>query len=93
MATYHGIKLYESLKNVTPDYEKANAYVQAFDLPAWDETLRSFLGNGAEAMIALEKKEDKYRVETHKARFQIIAENWEQILQIVEELALNFDAY
>ena len=85
MATYHAIKLYEILKSVKPDYEKANTYVQGFNLPAWEETLRAFLGNGAEAMIALEKKEGKYRVETHKDRFRIIAQNWDKILEIMEE--------
>ena len=85
MATYHAAKLYETVKTVTPNYETASAYVNAFDLPAWEETLRAFLGNGAEAMIALEKKEGKYRVETHKARFEIIAQNWDKILQIMAE--------
>ena len=47
--------------------------------------LRQFLGKGAEAMIALEKKEGKYRKDTHPARFNIIAENWDRILQIMDE--------
>ena len=85
MATYHAIKLYEMVKTQTPDYEKASAYVSGFDLTAWEQTLRQFLGKGAEAMIALEKKEGKYRKETHPARFQIIAENWDAILKIIEE--------
>ena len=85
MATYHAIKLYEIVKTQTPDYEKACTYVSTFDLVAWEQTLRQFLGKGAEAMIALEKKEGKYRKDTHQARFQIIAENWDAILQIIEE--------
>lgn len=85
MATYHAIQLYEIVKTQTPDYEKANAYVNAFDLNAWEQTLRQFLGKGAEAMIALEKKEGKYRKDTHPARFAVIAQNWNTILQIIEE--------
>ncbi len=84
-ATYHAIKLYEIVKNQTPNYEKAAAYVAAFDQDAWEQTLRQFLGKGAEAMIALEKKEGKYRKDTHPARFQRIAENWDAILQIIGE--------
>lgn len=84
-ATYHAIKLYEIVKNQTPNYEKAAAYVSAFDQEAWEQTLRQFLGKGAEAMIALEKKEGKYRKDTHPARFQKIAENWDAILQIIVE--------
>ena len=85
MATYHVVKLYELVKKQKPDYEKASAYVAAFDQSAWEQTLRQFLGKGAEAMIALEKKEGKYRKDTHPARFNIIAENWDRILQIMDE--------
>lgn len=85
MATYHAVKLYELVKKQKPDYEKASAYVAAFDQSAWEQTLRQFLGKGAEAMIALEKKEGKYRKDTHPARFNIIAENWDRILQIMDE--------
>ena len=85
MATYHAIKLYEIVKTITPDYEKASAYVNAFDLDEWHRTLRQFLGKGAEAMIALEKKEGKYRKDTHCARFNIIAENWDTIMKIIQE--------
>ncbi len=85
MATYHAVKLYELVKKQKPDYEKASAYVAAFDQSAWEQTLRQFLGKGAEAMIALEKKEGKYRKDTHPERFNIIAENWDRILQIMDE--------
>ena len=85
IATYHAIRLYEIVKQQTPNYEKANAYVMAFDQNAWEQTLRDFLGKGAEAMIALEKKEGKYCKDKHPARFQIIAENWDSIVKIIEE--------
>ena len=85
MATYHAIRLYEAVKKQKPDYEKASAYVSAFDQSAWEQTLHEFLGKSAEAMIALEKKEGKYRKDTHPARFRIIAENWDRILQIMDE--------
>lgn len=85
MATYHAVKLYEAVKTRKPDYEKARAYVNAFDQAAWEQTLRDFLGKGAEAMILLEKKEGKYRKDTHPARFKTISEHWDQIMQILEE--------
>lgn len=36
-------------------------------------------------MIALEKKEGKYRKDTHPARFAVIKESWDAILQIIEQ--------
>ena len=70
---------------MSPDWEKADSYVQSFDLENWNAQLRKFLGNSAETMIRLEKKEGKYRKDTHPARFRLIAEKWEDILQIPRE--------
>ena len=85
MATCKAVQLYEKVMTLTPDWEKAHAYVEAFDLDSWNAQLRSFLGSSAETMIELEKKEGKYRKDTHGARFQRIAQNWEAILQILRE--------
>ena len=85
MATLKAVELYEQVMTVKPDYEKAKAYVEAFDLEAWNAQLREFLGYSAETMIDLEKKEGKYRKDTHPARFALIEENWENILQILRE--------
>ncbi len=85
MGTLKAAKLYEAVRHVTPDPEKANAYVEGFSWEDWKQQLKAFLGNGADAMIALEEKEQKYNKAAHPARFQIIRENWDAILKIVEE--------
>ena len=43
------------------------------------------MGNSAETMIAQENKENKYDKSTHPARFDKIAENWNNIIQILNE--------
>ncbi len=85
MATVKAVKLYEKVMELTPNWEKAHAYVQGFDLEDWNTQLRTFLGSSAETMIELEKKEGKYRKDTHEARFRLIAENWEAILKILQD--------
>lgn len=85
MATVKAVALYEKVMEMTPDWEKANGYVQSFDLEAWNAQLRTFLGSSAETMIELEKKEGKYRKDTHEARFRLIAENWDAVLRILRE--------
>ena len=85
MATVKAVALYEKVIDIRPDWEKAHAYVESFDLEAWNQELRKFLGSSAETMIELEKKEGKYRKDTHEARFRLIAEKWEEILQILRE--------
>ena len=77
--------LYEKLCAITPDKEKALAYAGSFDFAAWSEELRVFLGKGAESMIAQEAKEQKYNVQKHADRLEVILKNWDAILQIVHE--------
>lgn len=85
VGTLIAVKLYERLKSVAPDKEKALSYVQAFDYGAWSEQLRTFLGRSAESMIALEANEQKYSPQSHKQRLEVILTNWENILQIIEQ--------
>lgn len=85
VGTLIAAKVYEKLMAMTPDREKALAYADSFDFTAWSDTLRAFLGKGAESMIAQEAKEHKYDKEAHKARLERIIENWEQIRTIVRE--------
>ena len=85
VGTLISIKLYEKIKNITPKSQKAFGYVEKFDFAAWSESLRDFLGKGAESMIALEEKEQKYNIESHKKRFEIIVEKWNEIQSIISE--------
>ena len=77
--------MYEKLKTLTPDREKALAHAAAFDYNAHQKMLRSLLGKGAESMIALETKEGKYDQTAHAKRLEIILNNWNEILQIIDE--------
>lgn len=77
--------VYEKLLKITPDRQKAQAYVNAFEYTAWVEELKKFLGKGANAMIALEKKEQKYNAEKHAERLEIIIKKWSRICRIIQE--------
>ena len=85
IGTLIAASLYEKVKAITPNKEKALAYAAAFDKESWNETLRQLLGKGAESMIALEAKEGKYDVQKHGPRLEIILNNWDTILAIVNE--------
>ena len=85
VGTLIAVKLYEKVKTVNPDKQKALASVRSFDFAAWSEQLRAFLGKGAESMIALEAKERKYDCESHRQRLETILEKWDAILAIVAE--------
>ena len=85
LGTLNTIKCYQELKNITPNREKALAYAKSFDFDDWSEQLRTFVGKGAEAMIALEAKEKKYDLDKHAARLEVILEKWDDILRIIDE--------
>lgn len=85
VGTLIAVRSYEKLKKTQPDREKALRYVENFDYGEWSEELKRFLGKGAIGMIELEAKEGKYDKEKHKARLEVILENWDEILRIIEE--------
>ncbi len=85
VGTLIAARLYEQIQTVTPDREKALAYVKNFDLAHWNSRLREFLGKSAEAMITLEHKEHKYDPDLHAARLEIILDRWEEILAIIRQ--------
>ena len=78
-------RLYEQIKKMTPDREKALAYAKEFEYSEWSATLKEFLGKSSEAMIALEEKEHKYDAELHAKRLEVILEKWDDILAIMDE--------
>ena len=85
IGTRYAIMAYDALKKVKPDFAKGCAYAESFDFEAYADHLREFIGGGAEAMIKLEEKEQKYNVEKHRARLKKIVENWDEILKIMDE--------
>jgi len=94
VGTLIAVELYEKIKNIKPNKQKALSYAEAFDFSLWSDTLREFLGKGAESMIKLEEKEGKYNLEKHKKRLDVIIEKWDDILKIInEELPPISDLY
>lgn len=86
IGTRLAIQKYEQIKQITPDKAKACAYASNFDFAAWSNTLREFVGAGAEQMIAQETKEDKYDKLKHAKRLDVIAEHWNELLAIMNTL-------
>jgi glycerol-1-phosphate dehydrogenase [NAD(P)+] len=85
VGTLLAVRLYEQIRTMVPDKEKAFRYVEAFDFGQWSQVLREFLGKGAETMIAQEAKEQKYSAKKHAERFKVIAEKWQEIVTVMEE--------
>lgn len=86
MSTLLSLKIYDYLRTVTPDKEKALRYVASFDEKAWEDRLHGFIGSGAEAMIEGEHREGKYDREKHAARLDRILTKWDTVRQIIEQM-------
>lgn len=85
VATNIASELYEKVLTIVPDKQKALAYAKAFVYQDWAKELKAFLGTGADAMIALETKEQKYNVEKHAKRLETILKKWDKLLEIIRE--------
>ena len=85
LGTAIALKIYEKVLTFTPDKAFAIAKAEQFDYEKWSDELRRFLGKGAESMIAIEEKEGKYNLNSHKKRFEIIIGKWDKITQIIKE--------
>lgn len=86
VGTLYATRIYEQIKKITPNKEKALAFAKSFDYNAHCEFLKSFLGKGALSMIELDKKEKKYDLVKHAKRFEIIENNWDKILEIINTI-------
>ena len=85
VGTLIALKLYKKLKKITPDKNKALAFVNEFDYSLWSEELKKLLDKGADKIIELEKKEQKYDLQKHSKRLEYIINNWDKIIQIIDE--------
>lgn len=96
IATLVAVRLYERLCTITPNAERASAFVRDFDLDAYNEGLAALLGKSANSLIALERSEGKYDRQKHSERLPKIIEKWDDILKIVGEevpSAANLEAF
>ena len=89
IGTRYAIRVYDQLKKIIPNREKALANARSFDWPAHQEALRAFLGKGGESMITIAEKEGKYDLAKHEARLERILACWDEILQIMDEELLS----
>ncbi len=85
IGTLYAARVYDALREMTPNSARAAAYVAAFDFGSHAEMLRGYIGVGAEAMIAAEEKDGKYDLVRHAARLARISEHWSEIQAVIRE--------
>ncbi len=91
VGSYLTFKLYEQIKKLTPDREKALAWIKAFDEEKWiAETHRAF-GSVAPSILEAAAKDGRNDPVKHAERVEKIVSNWDKILQIIDEEMPTFE--
>jgi len=85
VGTYLTMNIYEDIKKLTPDREKALAAMRAFDGEKWEANIRRVFGRTAEAVIEIERKTGKNDPAKHAVRLERIIANWDEIQKIIRE--------
>ena len=85
------MKLYAEIRRRTPDVELARAKLRDFSFEAWEARVKRILGNTADEVLAIERRAGKNDPEKHAARLKCIADNWPEILTIIDEELPDYD--
>jgi len=86
VGTIKTLKLYDIIRTLKPDLEKALAFRRDFSEEKWESELRRIFGKTAEPIIELEKNDfHNNDAKEHAVRAAKIAEHWDEILKIMDE--------
>ena len=86
VGTLQALRIYDVIRTLHPDREKALAFVRGFDQEKWNEELRRILGKTADTVIALER--DVFHnndAGEHALRLERIVQHWDDILRFMDE--------
>lgn len=93
IGTLFCLKIYDYIRTIVPNRQKALDAVSAFSLETWNQQLREYIGPGANAMIRSEECDGKYDPVKHAQRLDKIIANWQNILSIIDTIPSYADLY
>ena len=86
IGTLLGLRVFDMIRTMTPDKEKALAFVENFDAEKWEAEMRRIFGSAGDELIRQEYEilhnNDKA---AHKERLERIIAHWDEIQQIIRE--------
>ena len=85
VATMLSLRVYDMMRDLVPDRQKALDSVAGFSYADWAGVLRGFLGSAAEELIRRESDEGKYDKDSHRQRLEVICRRWPEIQGIIAE--------
>ncbi|MBP3655612.1 MAG: iron-containing alcohol dehydrogenase [Clostridia bacterium] len=86
VGTLKALRLYDIIRTLRPDREKAKAFIESFSNEKWESEVRRILGRTGETVIALEHNSfHNNDAAAHAVRIERIIEHWDEILQAAQE--------
>ena len=85
------LKLYEEIRKITPDREKAEKHMAAFDYDTWEKQVRRIFGKTADEILRIEEKVHKNDPARHAKRLDNLIAHWDEILKIIDEELPKYD--
>lgn len=86
VGTLLGLRVFDMIRTMTPDREKALAFVEHFDTAKWEAEMRRIFGSAGDELIRQEYEvlhnNDKA---AHKERLERIIAHWDDIQKIIAE--------
>ena len=92
VGTVMSMRLYEFVKQQKPDRERMLKHAAAFDRDAWENQVRRVFGKTADEIIRIEDKVKKNDPGRLARRIDALIENWDKILQIIDEELPAYEA-
>ena len=85
VGTYLTMNLYDEIRLITPNREKALKHMAEFDPKEWENKIRRVFGKTAPQVLKIEEKTQKNSPEKHLKRLDAIIKCWDEIQKIIAE--------
>lgn len=86
IGTLYMMSVYEHMRDIVPNREKATAFAQGFDRSKWEKDIRRLFGKGADQAIANEMRAGKHNAQKHQEQFEVILQHWPEIHDLINEI-------
>lgn len=85
VGTVLAMKLYEKLRQITPDRGVAMTHIDAFDRTQWEAEVHRIFGKTADEILAIEETAHKNDPAGHADRLERILTHWPEIRKAMDE--------
>lgn len=77
------LRIYDWIREITPDRERAERHMRNFDEKKWEGDMRRVFGKVAPEIFEIERQTRKNDPVKHAARLEIILRDWDKIMDII----------